>query len=522
MAEIGVGLVGYKFMGRAHSNGYRQVAHFFDVDPDAADGRDLRAGRGGGQGGGRAARLGGVRDRLPEARRPRRHRAGRRLDDRQHPLRDRDGGAGGTASTSSARSRWPTLSARREEMLEAAEAAGRASYDDQLQLPPRAGGRLRPAADRRGQDRRDPPLAGGLPPGLDQRSRSSRSSGGCRRSWPGPARSATSPPTSSTSPTSSSGRSPRSSARSTPSSRSGRSRRRAAGGAGLDRRPAARDGRGHGRRLGLLPGPLRERRHRHLRGDAAGARAGATTTRSRSTARTAVIIFNLERMNELQVYFADDPAGLQGFRTINVTDGGPPLRRRLVAGRPHHRLRAHLHPRRQGPARRHQGRRQPRPDLRGRLPLPGRPRRRRAQQPEPHLGDAEAGEQRRSQASGVRKANDELASRLTGWRVALSARRAATIRSEGGQRSAPTRQRRDNQHDDSGVASIEAFQDRPERLDPGQRVRGQHDLEVRDAFAPERRARRPLAAPGCPINGSADPPERGRSSRSSIRIAAVR
>ena len=33
MAEIGVGLVGYKFMGRAHSNAYRQVAHFFDVDP---------------------------------------------------------------------------------------------------------------------------------------------------------------------------------------------------------------------------------------------------------------------------------------------------------------------------------------------------------------------------------------------------------------------------------------------------------------------------------------------------------
>ncbi|HEV2129027.1 MAG TPA: Gfo/Idh/MocA family oxidoreductase [Thermomicrobiales bacterium] len=33
MAEIGVGLVGYKFMGRAHSNAYRQVPHFFDVDP---------------------------------------------------------------------------------------------------------------------------------------------------------------------------------------------------------------------------------------------------------------------------------------------------------------------------------------------------------------------------------------------------------------------------------------------------------------------------------------------------------
>ena len=31
--EIGVGLVGYKFMGRVHSNAYRQVARFFDVDP---------------------------------------------------------------------------------------------------------------------------------------------------------------------------------------------------------------------------------------------------------------------------------------------------------------------------------------------------------------------------------------------------------------------------------------------------------------------------------------------------------
>jgi predicted dehydrogenase len=33
MPEIGVGLVGYKFMGRAHSNAYRQLPRFFDVDP---------------------------------------------------------------------------------------------------------------------------------------------------------------------------------------------------------------------------------------------------------------------------------------------------------------------------------------------------------------------------------------------------------------------------------------------------------------------------------------------------------
>lgn len=47
MAEIGIGLVGYKFMGRAHSNAWRQVASFFDVDPTprrvAICGRDEQA-----------------------------------------------------------------------------------------------------------------------------------------------------------------------------------------------------------------------------------------------------------------------------------------------------------------------------------------------------------------------------------------------------------------------------------------------------------------------------------------------
>ncbi|MGH3088279.1 MAG: Gfo/Idh/MocA family oxidoreductase [Rubrobacteraceae bacterium] len=45
--EIGVGLVGYKFMGRAHSNACRQVARFFDMDPKlrmrAICGRDEEA-----------------------------------------------------------------------------------------------------------------------------------------------------------------------------------------------------------------------------------------------------------------------------------------------------------------------------------------------------------------------------------------------------------------------------------------------------------------------------------------------
>ena len=47
MSEIGVGLVGYKFMGRVHSNAYRQVVRFFGVDPTprlrALCGRNERA-----------------------------------------------------------------------------------------------------------------------------------------------------------------------------------------------------------------------------------------------------------------------------------------------------------------------------------------------------------------------------------------------------------------------------------------------------------------------------------------------
>ena len=36
------------------------------------------------------------------------------------------------------------------------------------------------------------------------------------------------------------------------------------------------------------------------------------------------VVFNLERMNELEYYNVDDPVGLQGFRTIQTTDGSHP------------------------------------------------------------------------------------------------------------------------------------------------------------------------------------------------------
>lgn len=36
------------------------------------------------------------------------------------------------------------------------------------------------------------------------------------------------------------------------------------------------------------------------------------------------LVFNLERMNELELYLENDPAGMKGFRTIQVTEGAHP------------------------------------------------------------------------------------------------------------------------------------------------------------------------------------------------------
>ena len=58
---------------------------------------------------------------------------------------------------------------------------------------------------------------------------------------------------------------------------------------------------------------------RHARGIAAGARAASTTTRSRSTARHGSIAFDVERLNELQV--ADE----KGFTRVLVTEPEHPF-----------------------------------------------------------------------------------------------------------------------------------------------------------------------------------------------------
>ena len=100
------------------------------------------------------------------------------------------------------------------------------------------------------------------------------------------------------------------------------------------------------------------------------------------------ISFNLERLNELGGLFHRRSRRAAGLPHRSRSPTASPVRRRLVASGSHHRLRAQLRPPDQGIARRHQGRQIPGPDIQGRLQLPGRPRRSRAVLFIWHLGDA--------------------------------------------------------------------------------------------------------------------------------------
>ena len=271
-----------------------------------------------------AARLGRVRDRLPQAGRAGRHRSGRCLDAGRSATTRSCWPRSPPASTFSARSRSPTrwIEARGDARR---GATGAASINDgQFQLPARAGGAARQAADRRrhgsarsatsgrsicrtGSSTPSFPLvwrlqkdlagsgalgdiaahiagSGPLPGRADHRGR--RLDGDLHQRTAG--------------------------------------RSHSGGGAGLqaDRRPG--DGPGDCRRRGALPGQIRQRRDGHFRGDPPRARTPQLQRVRDQRLATAAIVFNLERMNELEVYFVDDPAGLQGFRTIIVTDGSIP------------------------------------------------------------------------------------------------------------------------------------------------------------------------------------------------------
>ena len=88
--SLGVGMVGYAFMGRAHSQAWQAVEPGVRPAAAAAAGGDLRPGRGRHQRRRRPAGLGGGRDRLARADRPRRRAAGRHRRARQPARADRD------------------------------------------------------------------------------------------------------------------------------------------------------------------------------------------------------------------------------------------------------------------------------------------------------------------------------------------------------------------------------------------------------------------------------------------------
>ena len=94
-SELGVGMVGYAFMGAAHSQAWRTAPRFFDLPlvprMRAVAGRDAAAVRAAAD----AAGLGRRRHRLARAADPGRRRAGRRLYAGRHARRDRDRRAGG-------------------------------------------------------------------------------------------------------------------------------------------------------------------------------------------------------------------------------------------------------------------------------------------------------------------------------------------------------------------------------------------------------------------------------------------
>ena len=198
---LGVGMVGYAFMGAAHSQAWRTAGRFFDLPcapaMTALAGRDAAGGRRPRP----TAGLGVGRDRLASAARPRRRRTSSTSARRATPTPRSRSRRSRPASTCCARSRWPTPSRRPRRWSAPPSARGgpRRAVDGRLQLPAGARRSRWPASSS--------PRAGSAP------------SGTCgrqylqdwivdpefplvwrlRRSGPGPARSATSARTSSTS-----------------------------------------------------------------------------------------------------------------------------------------------------------------------------------------------------------------------------------------------------------------------------------------------------------------------------------
>ena len=197
---LAVGMVGYAFMGAAHSQAWRTAPRFFDLPLTPEHGGRLRPRRRPGRRGGRPAGLGRDRDRLARAWSSATTSTSSTSARPATPTPRSPSRRSRRASTCCARSRWPTRSPRPRR------------WPPPPSGPPRDGVRamvgftyrrvpaiaLARAAGRRGPDRRDPARARAVPPGLDRRPRGAAVVAAATRPRPAPARSATSARTSST------------------------------------------------------------------------------------------------------------------------------------------------------------------------------------------------------------------------------------------------------------------------------------------------------------------------------------
>ncbi len=143
--DLGIGMVGYAFMGAAHSQAWRTAPAFFDLPLHprmaAICGRNAR----------RPAMSPGVsagsrRDRLASAAHPRRHRRHRHLHSRRHPRRDRDRRARGRqARAVREATRQQRRRGRGDGRRRGRGRSARRTGDGRVHLPPHSGRGARPA-----------------------------------------------------------------------------------------------------------------------------------------------------------------------------------------------------------------------------------------------------------------------------------------------------------------------------------------------------------------------------------------
>ena len=360
--EIGIGMLGYAFMGKAHTNAYKKIPYMMYPPPAIpAPGRDLRAQRGGRAGGGAALRLRRLLHRLArDAGRPGRSSSSTTAA-RTTCTPSRPSPPPRRASTSSARSRWRATPKRPR------PCSTRSTRPASSTWSPSTTASCRPSAWRdnlieSGAAGPHLPLPRRLPAGMDHAALrhghdlAARQEAGRQRRAGRPGR-----------------------AHHRPGALPGRrDQERQRHDHDLHRRAPAADGKAWARWTWTTPSspPWSSRTARSARWrPRASPPAARTTTACEINGEKGTIRFNLERMNELEVFWVgEEPEGDAGLPQRARHRRLPPLDRQLVAaghiiGWEHtfvHEIAPlpRLH-------RERQGRGALRRDLRGRLPQRG-------------------------------------------------------------------------------------------------------------------------------------------------------